>query len=239
MDDYSRMYNGGNKQNNMNYQYTPPTPNPKKSNNKVPTSILVALGIFIAIVLSSRGNTSSENHTERQVTISETTTEDKEKIPETEIIKESETEPEITEPIYQLTKLYLDFFDPYYNKVDKLEVNDFLNENEEKFKNYDVEITEGNEDDCWKIIINDEYGNHMSVWFFPTDESMRENVNDYTRLVETLMLLTYSDGEKEISVSNYAHTNARPEYHTFDSTGLKSTETVKNINDLLDFMFNE
>ncbi|MBR1529517.1 MAG: hypothetical protein IJ642_09485 [Oscillospiraceae bacterium] len=198
-----------------------------------------------AVIMETDGTESSDfevttsDVTETESRIEETVTESETESLTEEIITESETEA-VTEMeteevnIIQASQLYLDFFEPYADSVGTLLVEGFQQSGEAKLTNYDVTITEGNENDMWKYEIHDKKSeDYITVWFFPEDTII--NPSDW---VWTLSLLTYEASDKEISVTDELHT-IKPEYHIWDKSQNLSDDNIKNIDELKTFLFAE
>jgi len=183
-------------------------------------------------VSATEALTESDAETEnidRTVIVDEETTETSVTESETEKITETQAETEA-----QVSQLYSDFFEPYADSVNKLLLEDFQNDNTDKFSDYDVEITEGNEDEMWEYQIHDRNStDYITVMFYP------QNISDApSDWIQTLTLLTYERNEAEISVNDNGHANS-PEYRTFDKNRETRKETVKDIAELKTFMFSE
>lgn len=130
-----------------------------------------------------------------------------------------------------ITQLYLDFFKPYTDSIKKLTLDEFKQARQEDFKNYDVKIVEGNKDDLWEFYITDNNDNQVSLWFLPIDTSVPQS-----KWLWSLMLVTYSSGDKEISVTDNGHTTLA-KYNTFDRNREPRNQTVMNASELEKFMF--
>ena len=178
-------------------------------------------------VLETETDAEIENINQTIIFDEETDTTESESITETQ--KESA---ETLEP--ELPQLYLDFFEPYADSVGKLLLEDFQSDNTEKFSDYDIDITEGNEDEMWEYQIHDKNSKDYVIFMF-----YLKNISDApTDWIETLTLLAYERNETEISVNDNGHIMS-PEYHTFDKNKETPGETVKSIQELKAFMFSE
>lgn len=173
------------------------------------------------------------NDTKKETTtlISTTTSTSNDKSAET---SENVTSDTTTSVQLELTQLYIDFFEPYVDSIAKLSPQAFKQVNKKKFADYDVEIIEGNEDDLWNFKITDSNNNHITLWFFPDNDVYTNPPDDWNW---TLYLLTYSDGNKEISITDETHTEKAPKYKTHDKNREKINQEVESIDELKEFMF--
>lgn len=144
------------------------------------------------------------------------------------------TEPTKEETELEFTQLYLDFFEPYVNSIDKLMPKPFQQANHEKFADYDVNITVGNEDDMWSFKILDSNGDKVTLWFYPNNSTYENPPEEWNW---TLILLTYNRGDKEISVSDNYHLDSKPIYNTYDKNRETPNQEVNSFDDLKTFMF--
>lgn len=173
--------------------------------------------------------TTEETTTTEKLTTTKTTTQTTEK---TTATTKTTTTTEPTE--IEFTQLYLDFFEPYTDSIDELMPEGFRQANSEKFTNYDVQITEGNEEDMWKFEISDNNGNKVYMSFYPTNDMYENPPEDW---IETLTLLTYNSGDKEISISDRYHLDSKPTYNTHDKNRETPNQEVKTLDELKLFMF--
>ena len=124
------------------------------------------------------------------------------------------------------TELYKDFFEPFVNSVGKLSLEEFQRTQKTKFDKYSVKIVEGNENDQWRYTITATNGNYVTIWFFP------DNVSDrYENWHESLTLITFEKGEKEISISDNTHILKTPELKT-------NGQKVTSVEELKGYLFN-
>ena len=174
------------------------------------------------------------NPTTTKVTEEETTTETT-----TESTKTTKTITITTEPVteetieFEFTQLYSDFFEPYEKSFGKLTLDDFQQENSEKFADYEVEITEGNENDLWTFDISDGE-NKVYIAFYPSND-MYENPPEEWKW--TLSTLSYDSNGNEISISDRFHLNSKPTYTIYDKDSETHSKEVSNADELKKFMF--
>lgn len=173
--------------------------------------------------------TTEETTTTEKLTTTKTTTQTTEK---TTATTKTTTTTEPTE--IEFTQLYLDFFEPYTDSIDELMPEGFRQANSEKFTNYDVQITEGNEEDMWKFEISDNNGNKVYMSFYPTNDMYENPPEDW---INTLTLLTYYSNDKEISISDSYHLYSEPIYNTYDKNRDTPNQEVKSLDELKKFMF--
>ena len=147
---------------------------------------------------------------------------------------ETPNEAESQEEGIETTQLYKDFFEPYAAGVGKVLVNGFQSSAEEKFDSYEIEVTEGNEEDSWEYKIYDDNGDYVYLMFYPINIDA-ENSDDW---IWTLTLLTYKRGdEKEISVSDGFHAGSKLKYNTWQSDRDPKNQEVTDLSELTEFMF--
>lgn len=184
--------------------------------------------IEVSAVIQKDTETSETATTEKITTTSKTTQ-------TTEKTTATTKTTTVTEAVeLEFTQLYLDFFEPYINSIDELMPEGFRQANSEKFADYDVQITEGNEDDMWSFTISDSNGDKVYMSFYPTNDVYENPPEDW---IETLTLLTYNSGDKEISISDSYHLDSKPTYNTHDKNRETPNQEVKNIDELKEFMF--
>lgn len=229
---------------NQNYQ----SPEPEKGN---------ALFIFITVLCCvsfscclfnnlalgkhtdkvEENSSQSEQETEEKeikTTTTETVTQKTTKAKTTSTVTSTTTSTTTTPVQLELAQLYLDFFEPYINSVGKLTPQTFRQDNSGKFADYDVTITEGNEEDLWKFEIKDSNNNYMTFWFFPDNDVYKNPPEDWHW---TLCLITYNNGSKEISISDNFHNEKSPVYNTSDKSREKVNQKVKSVDELKKFIF--
>lgn len=131
------------------------------------------------------------------------------------------------------TQLYIDFFEPYVDSIAQLTPESFDTENQSKLTNYKAETTTDDEGDIQYIKITDNTGNIVYLFFQPNDTFYTPQ-SDW---VWTLWLLSYTSGDKEISISDLTHTYSTPKYETFDKNRDPQKQEVNGIDDLVSFMF--
>lgn len=174
----------------------------------------------------------SETTTEETEPATETTTQKESAEQETETTTEEVTEIETVE--LNFTQLYLDFFELYGNSVNKLTLEEFQQDNSEKLAGYDVQTTEGNENDLWSFTISDDNGNSIYMAFYANNSTYETPVEDW---VWTLTTLSYNSNGNEISISDRFHINAKPTYILYDKNAETPSREVTNIDELKEFMF--
>lgn len=137
--------------------------------------------------------------------------------------------------IMETTQLYKDFFKPYADGVGSILLNGFQAA-EDRFDNYEVEVTEGNEEDLWEYRIYDDNGDYVLLSFYPENVE-EQNADDW---IWSLCLLTYErPDEKEISINDGYHLYSPPKMSTWQADREPKSQDVSSIAELEEFMFGE
>ncbi len=191
--------------------------------------------VEVSAVIPKKKNSEISETTEKATTTENITTTSKTTQTTEKTTATTKTTTTSTEPVeLEFTQLYLDFFEPYTDSIDKLMPEGFRQANSEKFADYDVQITEGNEDDMWSFTISDSNGDKVYMSFYPTNDVYENPPEDW---IETLTLLTYNSGDKEISISDRYHLDSKPTYNTYDKNRNTPNQEVNSLDELKIFMF--
>ncbi len=130
----------------------------------------------------------------------------------------------------ETTQLYKDFFEPYTDSVGTLLDAGFSTV--KKLSEYQVEHTEGSEDNPCIYTIYDDNGDHIYMMFYPSNiEDSPEN------WIWNLSLLSYTSNEKSISINDETHIYSTPKYTTSDKNREPVNIEVNSVEELVLFMF--
>ena len=128
------------------------------------------------------------------------------------------------EDTIETTQLFKDFYEEYYFEIDTITFNEFLSASQNS--KYTVEFTSPSDEDLGMVKVKGSDGSFVYAYFYP-------NASDK----ETLTSLTYSDGTKEITISDEFHLGFS--VTTFDPDRVEAKELVSGLSRQKEFMFEE